>query len=64
MQVCWEMNGDNKMREIDGLLNAMQFFKKDEGMIITFNQRDTLRVNGNTIDLIPAFDFLAGKISS
>jgi hypothetical protein len=52
------------MREIDGLLNAMQFFKKDEGMIITFNQRDTLRVNGNTIDLIPAFDFLAGKISS
>ena len=58
IQVCWEMNGDTKMREIDGLLNAMEFFKKDEGTIITFNQRDTLRVNGNTINLIPAFDFL------
>jgi uncharacterized protein len=61
IQVCWEINGDNKTRETDGLLDAMLFFKKDEGTIITFNQRDTLRVNGHTIYLIPAYDFLTGQ---
>ena len=64
IQVCWEINGDNKARETDGLLDAMLFFKKAEGTIITFNQRDTLRVNSKTIYLIPAFDFLVGKLNN
>lgn len=64
IQVAWEINGDNKEREMEGLLDAMRYFKKSEGLIITFNQRDTLRVNDNTIRLVPAFDFLAGKFRS
>lgn len=63
IQVCWEINGDNKLRETEGLLDAMRYFKKNEGTIITFNQRDTLHINGNTIHLVPAFDFLGGKLN-
>lgn len=63
IQVCWELNGDNQAREIQGLLEAMHYFKKKEGLIVTFNQRDTLRVNGFNISLVPALDFLTGHIN-
>jgi len=59
IQVCWEINGDNKLRETEGLLDAMQYFKKNEGFIITFNQRDTLQIKGHTIHLLPAVNFFA-----
>lgn len=58
IQVCWEINGDNKLRETEGLLDAMRYFKKEEGTIVTFDQRDTLYIKGNTIQLVPAFHFL------
>lgn len=63
IQVCWEINGDNKHRETEGLLDAMSYFNRNEGIIVTFNQRDTLRVDNNIIHLVPAFDFLADKFS-
>ncbi len=39
-------------------LEAMEFFKLKEGFIITLNQKDKLVFNGNTIYLIPAFEFV------
>ncbi|MES2545356.1 MAG: ATP-binding protein [Bacteroidota bacterium] len=57
IQVCYEINEDNKTRELNGLLEAMQFFDLKEGIIITQNQKDTLQMEDKTILMIPAFDY-------
>jgi predicted AAA+ superfamily ATPase len=57
VQVCYEIDGDNKTRELNGLLEAMQFFDLKEGFIITQNQKDSLKIEDKTVYLIPAFDY-------
>lgn len=57
IQVCMELNAENRQRDIDGLPDAMQFFKLKELTIVTLNQEDTLQLNGNKIPLAPAHDF-------
>ena len=58
LQVCEEVHNDNKFREINGLFEAMEFFKMDVGYIITKNQEDTIKQNDKTILLTPACQFL------
>jgi uncharacterized protein len=60
IQVCWEINGDNMTRETEGLLEAMEYFKMSEGVIVTFNQRDKLQLKNKILHLLPAHDFLSG----
>ncbi len=57
IQVCYEINADNKTREISGLLEALDFFKLNEGKIITFNQQDVLKFDHKTIYLIPCHKY-------
>ncbi len=54
LQVCAEVNPDNLNREVDGLVEALTFFKKEEGFIITKNQDDELIKDGKKITLISA----------
>ena len=61
IQVCHFLNSDNEQREINGLLDAMEFFKLDTGLIITFNQEDVLYSNGKRIEVIPAYKFFQKK---
>ncbi len=58
IQVCHQIDDYNFEREYRSLLEAMQFFKLKEGVIVTSNQSDTFTENGVTIRLIPAYDFL------
>ena len=58
LQVCYELTIDNKDREIDGLLEAMDFFELNEGTLITFDQQDEFIFNEKTIRAIPAHIFL------
>ena len=58
IQVCSQIDSDNKARELDGLFEAMEFFKMKEGYIVTLNQKDKLVVNYKTVNLIPAFEFI------
>lgn len=57
LQVCYELNSDNKKREIDGLLEAMQYFDLTEGSIVTQDQKDVLTIGEKIIYLIPAFEY-------
>ena len=59
IQVCLELNQDNKVRETDGLVEAMKYFKMKEGIIVTLNQRDKITIGEYKIELIPAADFLS-----
>ncbi|HEX7583529.1 MAG TPA: ATP-binding protein [Prolixibacteraceae bacterium] len=58
LQVCLEVHGENKDREINGLVEALEFFKLSEGTIVTLNQTDTLVVNSKKINLIPGNIFM------
>ena len=43
IQVCYELLPENREREIRGLTDAMDFFKTDNGLIISFNQQDAFK---------------------
>ena len=52
-QVCWQLNQDNIDRELNGIIEALEFFKKEHGQIITYDQQDIFETNGKRIDAIP-----------
>lgn len=58
IQVCFDLNGDNQAREIEGLINALQHFNLSEGVILTLDQTDKILINNYTIQVAPAFSFI------
>jgi len=59
IQVCWELTHDNQDREINGLLDAMEFFNLDYGTILTFDTEDIIKTEGKNIDVIPIWKYMA-----
>lgn len=55
IQVCYEINQNNKEREIKGLTEAMKKFNLKEGTIVTLNQEETIKQNNLTIKIVPAY---------
>ncbi|MEK6961500.1 MAG: ATP-binding protein [Nanoarchaeota archaeon] len=60
-QVCYELNEDNKEREIKGLVAALKEFKLKEGTILTFNQTDKLVFEDKKITVIPVWKWMMGE---
>lgn len=58
VQVCYDLNDMNIQRELSGLFNAMKYFKKLEGVIITMNQDDVFTEDGMTVKVLPAYKVL------
>lgn len=58
LQVCYALTASNKHREIDGLMEALEFFKLAEGTILTYEQEEKLVVNKKKIHVIPAWKWL------
>lgn len=58
VQVCYDVNADNLNREIDGLAEALDFFKLKTGTIITYNQSDVYHVKDKTVTLRPIREIL------
>lgn len=59
IQVCYELNRDNREREIEGLKEAMEKFNLKEGLILTYNQEDEFKHEG--IKVIPVWKWLLKK---
>jgi len=57
-QVCFELNEDNKDREINGMLAAMDYTKLKSGTILTLNQTDKLDFDNKTIIVKPVWQWL------
>ncbi|MCL2762836.1 MAG: ATP-binding protein [Treponema sp.] len=55
IQVCWELSADNQDREINGLLDAMEFFNVAEGEILTYNTEDLILTRGKRITIMPVW---------
>lgn len=45
-------------REIDGLIEALVFFDKKEGLIVTHNQKDDFIREGKKVRLVPINELL------
>lgn len=61
IQVCFELNNDNLPREMNGLVEAMDYFGLKNGTIVTLNQNDTFIENNKTIQVISADKWLSGE---
>lgn len=58
IQVCYEFTEENREREIGGLVEALDEFRLDRGLILTSNQDDELRVDGRAILIRPVWKWL------
>lgn len=58
VQVCWELTLENTEREVNGLLDAMRYFKSENGLIVSANSTDTIQTDLGLISVIPAYQFL------
>ncbi len=58
LQVCYNLNEDNKGREFDGIIEAMSKFNLKEGIILTYNQEDEHITDGKKIKLMPVWKWL------
>jgi uncharacterized protein len=58
IQVCYEFNDENQKRELNGLIEAMDELKLEDGLILTYNQQDKLEVEGKKIILKPVWKWL------
>ena len=61
VQVCFELSDENKEREIKGLLEAMEKFKLKEGLILTYDQEESLKKESKIIKVLPVWKWLLEK---
>lgn len=57
IQVSYELNEENRKRELNGIKGAMERFKFKKGTIITFNQKENI----DNIEVIPAYQWLLNQ---
>ena len=58
IQVCYNLNEDNQEREVNGLVEALNEVGLREGLILTYDQEDTLKVDGKKIVVKPVWKWL------
>lgn len=60
-QVCYSLDEDNKEREINGLLEAMEKLNVQQGLILTYNQEEEIKTNKKIIKIKPVWKWLLEK---
>ena len=58
IQVCYHLDQDNLDRELNGLIEAMEFFKLKRGTIVTLNQNDRLERKGLVVDVMKCNEWM------
>jgi predicted AAA+ superfamily ATPase len=58
VQSCYELNEDNKERELNGISEAVKKFKLKEGLILTYNQTDDFDIRGIKVKVMPVWKWL------
>ena len=62
VQVCRSLDEPETLkRELRGLLDAMQEYKLSEGFIITEDHEETIKENGSTVHVVPAWKYLLAE---
>ena len=58
IQVCYDINEENREREISGLKEAMKQFKLKEGLILTNSQEEEIKFDGKKMIIKPVWKWL------
>lgn len=58
IQVCYELNQDNKDRETKGLLEAMNKHKLKQGLLLTYDEEDEIKIENKKIIIKPVWKWL------
>ena len=58
IQVCYHLDQDNLDRELNGLIEAMEFFRLKRGTIVTLNQNDRLERKGLVVDVMTCNEWM------
>ena len=58
LQVCHEINEQNKEREINGLMEALNKFNLKEGIILTYDQEKIFKIENKIIKVFPVWKWL------
>jgi len=58
IQVTEEITEDNERRELNGLMETMEKYGLDEGIVLTLNQEITHDIDGKTIKILPVWLWL------
>ncbi|MCD6227374.1 ATP-binding protein [Candidatus Micrarchaeota archaeon] len=58
IQVTWELTDENRNREVNGLKTAMKGLNIKEGLIVTYNQEDSFKVDEYKIKVVPIWKWL------
>jgi len=61
IQVCYELNEENKEREISGLKEAMKKLKIKDGLLLTNGQEEEIRLDKKKIMVKPVWKWLLGE---
>jgi len=61
IQVCANLTEYNRQREVRGVLRAAALPGNRRPLIVTLDQRDQLTVDGVTVEVVPAWDWLASR---
>ena len=58
IQICYNLNEDNRKRETKGLIEAINKFKLKEGLILTSNQEEEFKIENKKIVVKPVWKWL------
>ncbi|MDE1824972.1 MAG: ATP-binding protein [Candidatus Micrarchaeota archaeon] len=58
IQTCYNLNSDNKEREFNGLVEALKEVDLSEGLILTYDQEDTFKIEKKRIIVKPVWKWL------
>ncbi len=64
IQVCYHLDEGNKRRELQGLQEAMDTFRLQQGLLLTYEQEDVIKSDGKTIQVIPVWKWLLASTVS
>lgn len=60
IQVTWELNQETERREISGLVDALKTYKLKSGLIITYDQKKSIKVDSFTLQVLPFWQWCLG----
>ena len=58
IQVCFDLNEDNKERELNGLIEALEKFNLKDGIILTYKQDDEFKIKDKRVEVLPVWKWL------
>ncbi|MDP2749404.1 MAG: ATP-binding protein [Nanoarchaeota archaeon] len=61
IQVCHLLDEKNKEREVNGLLEAMDKFKLNKGLLLTYEQADEINIKNKKITIMPVWKWIINQ---